>query len=268
MKSKRNIAGIVTTLLIFTLLRSHVACAAENELNESNYYELGVGYYDLTAGFESWKEAYARGSWQQNQDNVWQWEVLTAERFNESGTYVSGSLTHVFNSDWYGSLHLGTSDDVFFFPRYRVDAFLNRKFLEEKNLIGTIGVYQEDTRQENEESGFYLGATYYFPSPWILEVGTRKVRSLPGPEYSSRYKLAVTYGSVFDRYIIAQVDWGNEAYQLVSATITPVNIDSTVYSLTWREWIKKDWGTNIMAEYYTSDTYDRKGVMFGVFKHF
>lgn len=255
-------------LLIFPLLNGHVTHAAEKELLETNYYELGVTYHNLTEGFGNWKEAYAKGSWQQNPDNVWNWEVLTSERFDESGSYVAGGLTHTFNADWYGSVHLGAGTDVFFFPSYRVDAFLNRKFLPEKNLVGTIGIYKEDTHQVNEESGVYLGATYYFTSPWILEVGTRKVRGLPGPEYSRRYKVAVTHGSAFDRYIIAQVDWGNEAYQYVSATTVSVDIDSTLYSLTWREWIKKHWGINVVAEYYTSDTYDRKGVMFGVFKHF
>lgn len=242
--------------------------AVEEKLLETNYYEIGVKYHDLTEGFSNWSELYAKGSWQQDINNIWQWEILGSDRFDESGTYFTGGLTHTFNNDWYGSLYLSAGTDVFFFPRYRIDAYLNRKFLDDRNLIGTIGVFNEDTRLINEDNGVYLGATYYFSSPWIIEAGIRKNRSTPGPEYSTRYKIAVTHGQVFDRYIIGEVDWGNEAYQYVSGTISTVDVDSTVYRLTWREWIEKDWGTNLVAEYYTSDTYDRKGVMFGVFKHF
>ena len=242
--------------------------AAEINYLEANYYESGVKYHNLTAGYPNWTEGYVKGSWQQDANNVWNWEVLGSSRFNESGIFFTGGLTRTFNEDWYGSLHLSTSDGVFFFPSFRIDAFLNRKYLDEGNLVGTYGIFYEDSGTVNEERGLYLGASYYYPSPWVVEAGVKIIENSPGPEYSRRYKIALTHGRAFDRLIIAEVDFGNEAYQYVAATISTVDVKSTVYSLTWREWIKKDWGINIVGEFYNSDTYDRTGVTFGVFKHF
>lgn len=242
--------------------------AAEKNYLDSNYYEGGVKYHTLTTGFSDWQEGYAKGSWQQDADNRWEWEVLGSKRFDESGVGVSGGLNHIFNDDWYGSLHLSASSDVFFFSKYRVDAFINKKFLEDKRLIGTLGLMYADTRVINVDRGLYLGATYYFSTPWILEGGILFNRSSPGPENSTRYKIAITQGKSFDRNITVAIDWGNEAYQYLSPIIAVVDIKSTIYSLTWREWIEKDWGINVVGEYYNSETYDRTGVMFGVFKHF
>lgn len=258
----------VSVMFFAMLFVSFNVIAAEKNYLEANYYEGGVKYHTLTAGFSDWVEAYAKGSWQQNADNKWDWEILASERFNESGVFVSAGVTHVFNDDWYGSLHLATSDNVFFFPEYRIDAFINKKFLDEGNFIGTLGLTYEDTGLVNEESAIYLGAIYYFSTPWVLEGGIRYNKSSPGPEYSTRYKIAVTQGQSFDRLITAQVDWGNEAYQYYAITLSSVDVRSTVYSLTWREWIKKDWGINVVGEFYNSETYNRAGVMFGVFKHF
>lgn len=242
--------------------------AAEKNYLETNYFEAGLKYHSLSAGLSDWHETYAKASMQQDAANVWDGELLASKRFDVSGIFISGGLTHEFNHEWYGSLHLSTSDNVFFFPKFRVDAFINKKFLDEGNLVGTLGLIYEDSREINEEDGLYLGATYYFSTPWVIEGGIRLNRSLPGPENSTRYKIAVTHGQSFDRLIIAVVDWGNEAYQYTDVTTATVDVRSTVYSLTWRQWIEKDWGINAMAEYYNSETYNRTGVMLGVFKHF
>lgn len=243
--------------------------AIEKNYTGANYYEAGLGYHTLTTDFSDWHEGYAKGSWQQNENNIWDWEVLGSERFDESGIFLTGGLTHIFNDDWYGSLHLSASNEVFIFPKYTVNAFINKKFLDDKKLVGTLGLMYSDTRLINQDSGLYLGATYYFSTPWVLQGGIWFNRSTPGPEDSTRYKIAVTQGQIFDYFITAAVDWGNEAYQYSSPPfISEVNVRSTLYSLTWREWIKTDWGINVVAEHYNSETYDRTGVMFGVFKHF
>lgn len=259
----------MSAMILGMLFVNFNVIADEKKYLEENYYEAGVKYHTLTTGFSDWNEGYAKGSWKQDADNVWEWEVLGSKRFDESGVLFSGGLNHIFNDDWYGSLHLSASNDVFFFSKYRVDAFINKKFLEDKRLIGTLGLMYADSRVINVDRGLYLGAAYYFSTPWILEAGIRFNRSSPGPENSTRYKVALTQGKGFDRIITAAIDWGNEAYQYYSPPLTAtVDVKSTLYSLTWREWIEKDWGINVVGEYYNSETYDRTGVMFGVFKHF
>lgn len=251
------------------LLVNFNVIAAEKNYSESNYYEGGIKYHTLTAGFSDWREGYAKGSWQQDSDNIWNWEVLGSKRFDESGVLFSGGISHIFNDDWYGSLQLSASNDAFYFSKYRIDAFINKKFLDDRSLVGTLGLMYADSRVINLDRGLYLGASYYFSTPWILEGGIRFNRSSPGPENSTRYKIAITNGKSFERIITAEIDWGNEAYQYFSPPVTAtVDVRSTLYTLTWREWVKKDWGINVVGEYYNSETYDRTGVMFGVFKHF
>jgi YaiO family outer membrane protein len=239
----------------------------EKRYIEPDFIEVGINYYDLDSGFDDWKGAFVRGSWQQNEKNIWDAEILHQQRYGEWGTYYVAGVTHIFNDDWYGSLHIGTSS-AFFFSKLRVDAFINRKVLPERNLVLTAGIGYDKAQQVNTDRSLYLGASYYFETPYILEGGVRFNRSSPGPENSTRYRVALTYGRAFERYIIGEIDWGTEAYQYIAEDVSILDFDSQVYALTWREWVKRDWGFALRGEIYQSDNYDRLGIEASVFKHF
>ena len=98
-------AKVSVVIFGMTFLNFSVDGAEKNYL-EGNYYEGGLKYHSLTAGFSEWTEGYGKGSWQQDSDNRWEWEMLASERFNESGVFFSGGLNHIFNDDWYGSKKL------------------------------------------------------------------------------------------------------------------------------------------------------------------
>ncbi len=258
----------ITILATSFCMTSPAFAAEQHQYLEANYIEGGVNYSSLTNGYADWKGIFVRGSWQQNEKNVWEGELLRESEYNAWGTYLSAGLTHTFNEDWYGSIFLGGSDGAFFFPKLRTDAFINRKLLKDKNLVATLGVGYEQAQQVNADTSLYLGASYYFEQPWVVEGGIRFNRSNPGPENSNRYRVAVTYGQAFKRYLIAEYDWGTEAYQYVTTDISIMNFNSRILTLTWREWLAKDWGFALRGEFYQSDEYNRTGVQFSVFKHY
>lgn len=235
----------------------------------ANYVEIGGEYYWLSHDFSDWYGMYLRGIWAQNASDTWDWEVVRGNEYDEWGGYYGGGLTHVFNADWYGSLHVGASSSGFFFPRYRIDGALHRKLLPERNLVVTVGSGYIGERDEvHRQAYLFLGASYYFTRPWIIEAGTRWSRSDPGSVDSTRLLLAVTWGRNKVRYVTAAYEFGNEAYQLVGPTITAVDFRSQLLTLTWREWWRDGWGFNLVGEHYESDVYDRTGVRLGVFKEF
>jgi YaiO family outer membrane protein len=259
--------SVVIAVLIASLPLP-VFAAEQHQYIEANYIEGGLDYSDLDHGYADWKGVFVRGSWQQNSKNVWAGELLHKNEYNAWGNYLTAGLTHTFNDDWYGSLSAGVSDGAFFFNKYQVDGFINRKLLKDRNLVATLGVGYDEAKHVNADSYIYLGASYYFDEPWLLEGGIRLNRSTPGPENSHRYRIAVTYGRAFDQFIIADFDWGTEAYQFVSTDVSIVNFNSRILSLTWRKWIAKDWGLAMRGEFYQSDEYNRNGVEVSVFKHF
>ena len=177
-------------------------------------------------------------------------------------------VTHTFDPDWYGSLHIGSRDGAFFFSKIRIDAFINRKILAERNMVLTLGLGYDEAQTVNSDRMLYLGASYYFETPLVLEGGMLFNRSSPGPENSMRYRVSLLYGLTFDRYLIGEIDWGTEAYQFIAEDVSIMDFDSSLIALTWREWIQRDWGFEVRGELYQSDIYDRKGIELSVFKHY
>jgi YaiO family outer membrane protein len=231
----------------------------------SGYIEGGANLHSLSSGYANWYGLYAKGAWKQDERNTWDWEVDGESEFDDSGLYAVGGVTHIFNADWYGELHVGARGGGFFYPDYRVDAFIHRKVLPDRNLVLNAGTGYIDESDNHTEKYLYLGATYYFDEPWVVEGGLRRTVSLPGFIYSSRLKLAGTYGREKKRLVTLALDTGREAYL---SGVGTENFPSTVLTLTWREWRTAKGGFNVVVERYTSTVFDRTGVSFGVFREF
>jgi YaiO family outer membrane protein len=245
------------------------ASPVPDEAPAASYVELGGDYHWLSHDYSDWYGFYVRGAWVQSARNTWDWEIARRNEYDEWGGYYAGGLTHVFNADWYGSLHLGASSSGFFLPRYRGDAFLNRKLLPARNLVATGGGgYIEERDDVHRQSYLFLGGAYYFTHPWIVEGGARWTQSDPGSVDSSRLLVAVTWGRDQWRFVTAAYESGNEAYLLVDGTVAAVDFHSQLLTLTWREWWRRGWGHNVVAEHYESEVLDRTGVRLGVFKEF
>ena len=176
--------------------------------------------------------------------------------------------THVFNPDWFSNLSVGTSVGGFFWPRVRVDAFLSKKWLEKRNLVTTFGFGYYDAKDVHEDINFFIGATYYFESPWIVEAGLHYNISHPGAVTAPAPFAAVTYGRNKQYYLVLRVGIGREAYQVVGPDEAITDFASQVVTLTWRQWLTPQWGFKLLTEYYHNPFYQRAGFEFGIFREF
>ncbi|PUA18824.1 YaiO family outer membrane beta-barrel protein [Glaciimonas sp. PCH181] len=232
------------------------------------YIEAGAQRYVLTGRQPSWEGEYVRGAWVQNEKNVWNYELVDARRYGDSGTFYSAGLTHTFTDDWYAAVSVGSSSGGFFWPRERIDVFIHHKFLEKKNLVAVIGYTHYQAKDSHHDQILHIGADYYFETPWIVSGEFLVNDSSPGHVKANYAFLTATYGHDKQSYLTLRVGHGKEAYQLLGDQQVISGFNSTIATLSYRKWIGKDWGVNMVGEYYTNPSYKRRGVEVGIFKDF
>jgi YaiO family outer membrane protein len=233
----------------------------------TNYVEVGGSYLPMSNKFGHVSGGYGRGSITQGK-NVWFAEINGQHEFEDEGVYFAVGDTHTFNHDWYGSLTVGSSAKGFFWPRLRVDGFLNKKWFERGQFITTAGFGYYESKDIHRDHTFYAGSTYYFSKPWVLEEGVHFNLSNPGTVFSPSAFVAVTQGHDKAHFLTVRVGLGEEAYQLVGPTASLNDFQSQTLTVTWRKWIHKSWGFNIIGDYYHSPFYSKGGNLIGVFKDF
>jgi YaiO family outer membrane protein len=233
----------------------------------TNYVEAGGSYRQLTNGFGDWSGGYARGVLA-NGKNIWNAEVNGQHEFSDGGVYLAAGDTYNFNSDWYASLTLGSSVGGFFWPRFRADGFVNRKWGKRQQFITTLGYGYYASKDVHRDQSVFVGTTYYFRGVWIFEDGVRFNVSNPGGVFSPSGFVAVTEGRNKHHYVTVNSGFGQEAYQIVGPTSVLTRFPSQNTTITWRQWTGKTWGFNLVGEYYHNPTYQRGGGSFGFFKEF
>jgi len=234
---------------------------------QTNYVETGVSYQTLTGGYGYWGGGYARGVYQSG-SNVWNAETNGQHEFGDSGVYMAAGVTHTLTPDWYAALTVGTSAGGFFWPRFRTDGFLNRKLLSRKQWIATAGFTYYEAKDVHRDRAFYLGSTYYFEKPWILEEGMYFNVSNPGSVFAPAGFVAVTEGRTKQQYVTVRAGVGEEGYQLVGPTVSLAQFNSQELTVTWRRWLGSNWGFNLVGDYYRNPFYTRGGSSFGFFREF
>jgi YaiO family outer membrane protein len=233
----------------------------------TNFVEVGGSYRQLTNGFGDWSGGYARGVLATGK-NVWNAEANGQHEFGDGGVYLAAGDTYNFNSDWYASLTLGSSVGGFFWPRFRADAFVNRKWGGRKQFITTLGYGYYASKDVHRDQSVFIGTNYYFRGPWIVEDGVRFNVSNPGVVFSPAGFVAVTEGRNKHHYVTVNAGFGQEAYQIVGPSTVLTRFPSQNMTITWRQWMGKNWGFNLVGEYYHSPFYERGGGSFGFFKEF
>ncbi|HSY66680.1 MAG TPA: YaiO family outer membrane beta-barrel protein [Terriglobales bacterium] len=233
----------------------------------TNYVEAGGDYLTLTNGFGYWSGGYARGVVTSGH-NVWNAEVNGQHEFGDSGVYLGAGDIYNFNPDWYGSLTIGSSVGGFFWPRFRGDGFINKKWMAHKQLITTFGFGYYAAKDVHRDHSFFVGTTYYFTTPWILEEGIRFNVSNPGSVFSPAGFVALTHGRNLRQYLTLRAGFGVEAYQLVGPTVALTDFESQTLTVTWRRWVGESWGVNLVGDSYHSPFYTRGGASFGFFREF
>jgi YaiO family outer membrane protein len=233
----------------------------------TNFVESGSSYEGLSNNYGQWNGGYLRGV-VTNGNNTWNAEVNGQREFGDAGVYGAAGDTYTFNSDWYGAVTVGSSVGGFFWPRFRVDSFLNRKWAARRQFITTLGVGYDAAKDVHRDHTTFLGTTYYFDRPWIIEEGVHFNVSNPGRAFSASGFLAVTEGRNKQHYITANIGFGQEAYQIVGPDTVLTRFPSQTASATWRQWFGKNWGFNFVTDFYHSPFYHRGGGSFGFFRDF
>lgn len=233
----------------------------------TNFVETGGDYLTLTNGFGSWSGGYSRGVYERGK-NIWNGEINGQSEFGDAGVYFAVGDTYNFNSDWYGALTVGTSAGGFFWPRFRTDGFINKKWLGRKQWITTMGASYVMAKDAHRDHTLYVGSTYYFEKPWIVEEGVYFNISHPGAVFAPAGFVAVTQGRNRQQYITVRAGFGEEAYQLIGPAASLSQFNSQTLTITWRKWMGPNWGFNFVGDYYHSPYYLRGGSSFGFFKEF
>lgn len=248
---------------IYMLVPQSVQAGAEPVRN----LELSTGAQRLTNGFGNWTDLTLKGTYGLEK-HVLQGELSAHKRFGENGVFLGLSDTYTFNDDWYGSLAVGAGDGAFYLPRYRVDGTIYRKFLPDRNLVGSVGLGYYKAPSGNSDQSVSLGATYYFDAPWIVEGGVRLNRSNPGSVGTQQQFVAVTYGRNKQDLVTARYGWGAEGYLATAANSQLVNFKSHEASIAWRHWLNARTGVLVGANRYTNPLYRRSGANVGIFHDF
>ncbi len=220
--------------------------------------EAGGSYRQLTNGFGDWSGGYARGVLAVGKN------ILTAEingqyEFGADGVYLAAGDTYNFNSDWYASLTLGSSVGGFFWPRFRADAFVNRKWLARKQFITTLGY------------GYYASARTCTPTRASLSERLTISKGLGSsrtecdstsaiPAWFSRRPVLWLSRKVAMSITTLTINagLGQKGYQIVGPTTALTRFPSQNLTITWRQWTgERVGGFNLVADYYHSPFYER-----------
>jgi len=235
---------------------------------KTGYIETGAEIHSLTGGFPNWSGEYVKGEVKTSDENSWNGEFSNQKRFGDDGVYGAIGNTHTFDENWFSNINVGAGSDAIFLPRYRVDAFLNRKWGDDKSLITTVGIGTYKAMKTYDDKNISFGATYYFAEPFIVQGGIRFNRSDPKSVYSSSEYVAVTQGRAGEHFLTLRYGFAKEAYQLLGDNSRINNFYSHETSLNWRQWLNEDWGFNLRAEFYHNPSYIRRGIALGIFREF
>ncbi len=229
--------------------------------------EIYTSSQHLSAGYAAWSEVGFRGNYESGA-NLLQMELTSTRRFGESGAYLGLGDTVTINPDWFGTLSVGGGNGASYLPRYRVDGFINRKLLPEKNLIATLGLGYYRAPDGHRDRSVSLGGTYYFAQPWIVQAEVKFNTSNPGKVHTRQQFIAVTWGQDKHTQITGRYAGGSEGYQSIGAGASLVDFRSHQASVAVRHWLSANWGVSANLEHYKNPIYQRNGANLGLFWQF
>ena len=232
---------------------------------DAGWIEAGIEHHSLSDGFGDWQGGYLRGIWKPDPADVINYELVDTKRFGETGAYGALGLTRTLNDRWYGTATLGVGDGAFFWPSWRVDVAINRKWLADRSLVTTLGYTHYQAPDGHVDRTGLLGIAWYARHHLVLEAGVRPNRSSPGGINSTAGFAAITWGEDGRQYLSLRHDRGREAYQTIGQDIQLVDFPSHVTAISWRRWVTRRCGFNLRVERYANANYARQGGDAGVF---
>jgi YaiO family outer membrane protein len=243
-------------------------------LNGPGYLEIGGSHSSLTGNNANWDDFYLRTTVSGGR-NTLNAEIDRQARFADNGWFGTLGLTRTLSEAWYAQFSAGGSVGGFFLPRYRIDALMNRKLLQRRQLVATAGLGFDQSKTVNKDIRGEIGATYYFQYPIVLQGGFTWTHASPGNILARTQYIAATQGYDKEHYISLRYEWGREGYEVIGGpTLTApaynVLFDFPVHDVvaTWRQWIGPAWGLNFNLEQHQEPAYHRLGGSAGVFLDF
>jgi len=228
--------------------------------------EAYASHHRLSGGYADWGELGVRAT-RVTGPHVLQGELAATRRFGESGVFLGLGDVYTFDEDWYGQLAVGAGDGASYLPRWRVDAFLNRKLLARRQLVATLGLAWYRAPDGHEDRSVGLGAIYYFDCPLVVQGEYRRNVSEPGSVATRRRFLALTWGRESELQVTARHAWGEEGWQPLGAGQAIMNFRSRESSLGVRRRFGA-WGVSLRLEHYRNPAYVRRGVVVSLFRDF
>ncbi len=188
------------------LPESVVPLEANPQQRPANSVELSSGYQQLSNGYGNWHDLTLRGTHEAG-PHVWRAELAAKRQFGADGVFWGLADTVTLNSNWLAMLSIGAGDGAFYLPRVRTDAFLYRKWLDQRNLVTSIGVGYYRAPDGHTDRSLSLGGAYYAELPWIFEGGIRFNHRDPGGISSHQQFVAATYGRAGSDVLTARHGW-------------------------------------------------------------
>lgn len=234
--------------------------------------DVGLSSARLSGGQPNWFDVFARGHVVVRPGSVAHWGLSRERHYDEHGTVASVALVQDLNERWYASAGLsgGTAS---FHSRWRADAGLFHKWGFERRLVTGASLMRSHSRDGiHRDTGLTLTQMVYSPNAWVVQAGTVINRSNPGAVTSARGFAALTMGTDKQRYVVARVDHGREAYLPEAALSDPIQrnvaFTSTEFSLELRQWLSDAYGFTLGATHYRNPHYRRTGLSAAVFVDF
>jgi YaiO family outer membrane protein len=259
----RALAAVATACALHAAAQPEPGIALRLDRSTSNV-ELRLAAEHVTGGFGDWREAGLLGIHAAGR-HVLRGELAVMRRFHTSGAYVGLMDTVTLDADWYASVAAGAGDGAFYLPRYRLDAFINRKVLPARNLVLSLGAGHYRAPDGHIDRSVAIGAQYYFTSPWIVQAAVRFNESDPGSVRARQQAIAVTYAGEGKSQVVARYGWGREAYLAIGPAASLVDFASREANVQWRYWLDRGRGISLAAEHYRNPAYERTGILLGFF---
>ena len=246
-----------------------VGTSLEAKFSPHGYVEGGVLYGELTAGYGVWFNQYLRTFVKLNKKNSINLELAHDYEFNQHGDYAVLQQVHTINDYWYTQAGAGVSNSSIFVPKYYVGGAVFRRLMSQGQLVSYLGAHAYWWRPVASTEDLNPGLIYYFAKPWVMELGGFINRSNPGRVYSASAYAVLTEGKEKEHFYSFRFGFGREAYLPLGPNVPGVEgFRSMVATATWRQWIGKNWGTNIVGETYNNKYYQRYGLSLGLFMDF
>ena len=237
-------------------------------LNGPGYVEFGGGYSDMyPRPYVPWRDAYARVVLSGG-GNTLGFEGSRQNHYGDTGWYYGAGLSRDLTDNWFADVHAGSSIGGFFLPRLSIDASINRKTLQRKQLVlnGTFGY--DKAKQVNRDYRFGGGFTYYTNWSIVAQAGMVATKANPGSLLDMSEFLALTQGHEKEHLVSFRLGLGREGYEVVGPQTALQDFNFRQYSGSWRQWIGVDWGVNIIFDHENSPFYRRNGGTVGLFFEF